>query len=188
MFSTISTSCNMSVLYAGIMTLSSFSFNISASNLAPSSSLLTSSASRSVPPINSFATSTWTFLSFGVKSGDTKVSSSYTISMDLILPPTSANEEHIMFKAWFTAFSSVPVTSTIMFFVSSESFVNSPLMIGGIDRTLLSLSRIKGYLSNLSIKWAYFSPFWFFSRISSGVSSSPISRGTKAFSVFSVAM
>ena len=93
-----------------------------------------------------------------------------------------------MFNDCSTALSSVPVTSTMMFVVSSLSLVNSPLMIGGIDNTCSSLSIMRGYLSNLSIKWAYFSPFAWSFNISSGVISSSISRGTKEFSFFGVAM
>ena len=61
--------------------------------------------------------------------------SSYVTSILVILPPTSANELQIMFKHWLTARSSVPVTSTIMFFTFSSIFVSSPLMIGGMEST-----------------------------------------------------
>ena len=148
-FSTMSTSCKMSILYAGMIAFTSLSLIISALKRAFSSNALIS-----LPLINSLAVSTWTFISCGVKSGLTMVLSSYLTVILLISPPTSAKEEQIMFNVWFTAFSSVPVTSTIMFFVSSLSLVNSPLIIGGIDNTLSSLSKINGYLSKFSIKWA----------------------------------
>ena len=50
-----------------------------------------------------------------------------------------------MFNDCSTALSSVPVTSTMMFVVSSLSLVNSPLMIGCIDNTCSSLSIMRGY-------------------------------------------
>ena len=134
--------------------MTSFSLMISASKRAFKSNPLMSSAVRLVPPIKLFAVSTWTFISWGVKSGVLMLLSAYLTSMDLIWPPTSANEQHMIFNAWLTALSSVPVTSTIMFFVSSLILVNSPLIIGGIDKTLSSLSRINGYLSKSWIKWA----------------------------------
>ena len=153
-FSTISTSCRMSTLYAGMIALTSLSSMISASKRAFRSKSWMSCAVRSVPPISSLAVSTWTFISWGVKSGVLMVLSSYLTSMDLIWPPTSANDEQMIFNAWLTALSSVPVTSTMILWVSSLSLVSSPLMIGGIDRTLSSLSRINGYLSKSSIRWA----------------------------------
>gem|GEM_PF-6161167 len=60
----------------------------------------------------------------------------------------------MMFAAILTAFSSVPVQSRRMFFVSVVTLVSSPLMIGGNESTLSSLSTMSGYLSNFSTSFA----------------------------------
>jgi len=70
-----------------------------------------------------------------------------------------------MFNAIDTA-GSRPVTSINRSVVSSVTFVSSPFIMGGNESTLSFESRISGYFSNFSRRFANLIPLGCFLRIS----------------------
>jgi len=95
-----------------------------------------------------------------------------------ILPPRSAREVTTILSAVYT-FRSRPVTSMNRSRVPWLTLVRCPLIIGGNESTWSLASSIRGYLSNPSMRCAYFTPFGWRSSISCMVMGSSKSRGTK---------
>ena len=90
----------------------------------------------------------------GVRSGERKVSSPSCMMTVSILPPRSARAVATMSRAPFTALRSLPVTSMNRSCFPTVTVVSTPLMIGGNDRTDPFLSRMIGYSSKPSRRWA----------------------------------
>ena len=129
-------------------------------------------------PRNLSQASTDTFLTEGVRSGDSNTSSPSCMVTDSILPPRSAMAVATMSRAPFTALRSVPVTSMNRSCFPTVTVVSLPLMIGGNDSTCPSASKMTGYSENPSRSLLYSLPFSFFSRIWARSSSSSIASGT----------
>ena len=114
----------------------------------------------------------------GARSGERKVSSPSCITTVSILPPRSARAVATMSRAPLTALRSLPVTSMKRSCLPTVTVVRTPLIMGGKERTEPFLSRMIGYWSKPSRRWAYALPFSFLSRISDRSISSSMARGT----------